>query len=519
MITPTMLVILDGFGYRKEKWGNAIAHAHLPFWRYLTAKYPTTLLKSAGSSVGLPDGFIGNSEVGHLTMGAGRIIPSILKQFHDAIDNESFFNNQILIRCFSKLALSGKSLHLMGLLSDAGVHSHMKHLFAYIKLAHKLKVKSILIHGFLDGRDVQPMSAEVYIKQLDDYLKHYPNCKLASLHGRYYAMDRDTNWDRIKVSYDLLTKTSDHIALDWQQALKQSYENNITDEFFIPKLLGVNGVVKQGDGIVCFNFRPDRSRELTQAFIDPLFTPFSNPLNTGNNRLDFFITTTRYKEEFKALKNDILFEHKAIANTLLDEIAQQKNSPPVFITAETEKYAHVTYFFRGMVDKQLPSEIRKIIPSIKAKNYTLNPEMSASSITNGLIRSLRTAPAFFYLVNYANADMVGHSGDFPATVKACEIIDQQLALLYHEVVDRLGGTLIITADHGNAEEKADHEGNSLTAHTKNPVPFLLVSKNSVGGVSAPFDKEVVYGLQHVAPTVLKQMNLTIPDSMNKNTIF
>lgn len=518
MPSPTMLVILDGFGYRSARDGNAIANAKMPFWSYLCGQYPSALLKASGQEVGLLPGFIGNSEVGHLTLGAGRVIPSVLKRFHDAIANKSIFGNKTLIENFKKLKTSGKALHLIGLLSDAGVHSHEDHLFALLKMAKDQGLDTIFIHAFLDGRDTPPKSASIYLQRLEDLCITLGTGTIASIQGRFYAMDRDHNWDRTQTSYQALCgKITPLAPISWQEALKKSYQNNITDEFVVPTILDPQGFIQSGDGVIFFNFRPDRAQQLTQAFINPDFGHFANKLNTGDS-LAFFITTTRYNQNFK---NPILFERETVAHTLLDEIAMQKQQAPVYIIAETEKYAHVTYFFRGMEDKQLASETRVLIPSIKTKNYIQHPEMSAPSITQSLIHSLRSKPAFFYLVNYANADMVGHSGNFAATIKACEILDQQLALLYHEVVDRLDGTLIITADHGNAEEKIDPAGNPLTAHTTNPVPFLIASKKKYKKIKTTkaFCQEPILGLAHGAPTILKVMGLSIPKAMEQETIF
>ncbi len=510
MHTPTMLVILDGFGHRNEKKGNAIALANMPFWHSLHSQYPSTQLSAAGSDVGLLDGFMGNSEVGHLTLGAGRIIPSPLKKIHDAINNGSLAHNTVLLERLAQLKKSGGVLHFMGLLSDAGVHSHQDHLHALLKIACDNGIASIFIHPFLDGRDTPPRSAATYLEQLQTECARLGRGAIASIQGRFYAMDRDNNLDRTQKSYDVLYGLiSQNSPTTWPEALAAAYSNNIDDEFVPPTLINPQGVIKPGDGVIFFNFRPDRARQLTQAFIG----------QNNNKPLAFFITAARYDQQFT---NDFLFEETQVEQTLLDEIARQTSTPPpVFIVAETEKYAHVTYFFRGMREIQLPQEQRTLAPSIKAKNYIEHPEMSAPTITSTLIRSLRSKPAYFYLVNYANADMVGHSGNLAATIKACECLDQQLALLYHEVVERLEGTLIITADHGNAEEKIDEQGNPLTAHTANSVPFVVASKKSrkKGGNASTFDKKPTQGLAHVAPTILALMGLTIPSVMEQKTIF
>lgn len=522
MHIPTMLIVLDGFGHSKKNEGNAIASSHMPFWHYLCANYPSALLHASGPDVGLLPGFVGNSEVGHMTLGSGRVTPSVLKRFHEEIDSGSFFKNKILTEKIISLKESGGALHLMGLLSDAGVHSHEYHLQAIIKLAHILGLSRVFIHVFLDGRDTLPTSAKLYLQRLDDYCSAWQCGSIATIQGRFYSMDRDNNWQRTQRAYQALIGYLVPQAATWQIALEQAYHTGTTDEFVPPYLINPDGIIRPGDGVVFFNFRPDRARQLTQAFIDPNFTHFENMLNTGNGRLAFFVTTTRYSQDFALFNNQILFKQDPITHTLLDQIAlQSSNPPPTYIIAETEKYAHVTYFFRGLDDKQLPSEMRVLIPSLKEKNYINHPEMSGPAITNALIRSLRTNPAFFYLVNYASPDMVGHSGNFKATVKACEIIDQQLALLYHEVVQRLNGTLIITADHGNAEEKIDAQGNQLTAHTSNPVPFIVIRKKSATKAHKPLilPEEPHFGLANAAPTILKLMGLPIPPEMEQETIF
>lgn len=513
-----MLIILDGFGFSKNSLGNAIFYAKMPVWRMFLDRYPSKLLNASGTAVGLLDGFIGNSEVGHKTIGAGRIIKSSLKKIHENIHDGSFFTNPILVNKFQQITDGGKSLHLMGLLSDGGVHSHEYQLHALIKLAHQIGLTKVYIHAFLDGRDVPPQSAQTYLERLDKVFSDIGCGKLASLHGRFYAMDRDNNWDRTKISYDVLTQSSQNVpAQFWKSALENSYTQNITDEFFYPTMLNPAGTIQPGDGVVFFNFRPDRARQLTESFINPSFNHF--PVKDLASNLTFFTTFTRYKAEFAQFNNDILYEEEQIDHTLLDEIASQKKSGNnrVFIIAETEKYAHVTYFFRGMIDKQLPNETRILIPSLKERNYIKHPEMAAQEITTHLIQSLQQNPAYFYLVNYANADMVGHTGNFDATVKACEILDAQIKKLYEEVVERLDGTLFITADHGNAEEQLDASGKPRTAHTQNPVPFVVIKKGITRLHSTTFKKNL--GLANIAATILQSMNLAIPAQMNSEAIF
>ncbi|MFA5075191.1 MAG: 2,3-bisphosphoglycerate-independent phosphoglycerate mutase [Candidatus Babeliales bacterium] len=525
--TPTMLLILDGFGYNKDTFGNAIKKANMPNWNKFLIEYPNTLIQASGEFVGLMPGFIGNSEVGHANIGCGRIVKTDLVKFNEVVEDGSLFQNKTLIHNFEKIKKLNKSLHLMGLLSDAGVHSYIKHLFALIKLAKNLNLKNVYVHAFLDGRDVSPKSAAKYLQELETVCDKN-NYKIASLHGRFYAMDRDENWDRTQKTYDTLCNFNIKelkAGSNWQQVLQESYNKNITDEFVEPVLLMKDGYIKESDGIIFFNFRPDRAMQLTESFINPSFDQFSvKNLNSTNDTLSFFITPVRYKKDFVNFNNDIFFEKENIKHTLLDEIAEQTHGKKVFVIAETEKYAHVTYFFRGLCEKQLPNEIRKLIPSIKVKNYVEYPEMSAEKITQEILYSLKNGPAYFYLVNYANPDMVGHSGNFDATVKACEFIDKQLGILYQKIVEDLDGTIFITGDHGKAESMIDEKtGEPITAHTNNPVIFMMINKKFKNGEDI-LKKPNLYinsklSLANIAPTILKYLGLNIPKNMLQETIF
>jgi len=518
---PCVLLIFDGFGYRKKIDGNAVALAHMPMWRWLQHNYPHTLLKAAGRSVGLPDGFMGNSEVGHITLGAGRPIMTTLCQFHDSIVDKTFFSNKLLLEKFTQLK-KGR-IHFLGLLSDAGVHSHEQHLYALLRLAKHTGIKNAFVHAFLDGRDVPPRSSAIYLKRLQNFFRTEQYGKLASIHGRFYAMDRNNNWDRIQKSYELLCGkglSGDEVNRSWHEVLDDCYRCDVTDEFIEPVLLNSQGVIQKGDGLFFFNFRPDRMRQLTKCFLDPSFNKFDTyGLTPVNETLSFVISTTQYDKEFEPFDNDVLFKPETIFNTLLDEISQQTNqrkNRKIFIIAETEKYAHVTYFFRGKVDVKLSNETRVLIPSLKVKTYAEHPDMSAHEITKQVVMSLQTDPAYFYLINYANCDMVGHSGNFDATVRACECLDKQLKILYEEVVETLGGTIFFTADHGNAEEMVE-AGKPKTAHTSNPVPFMIIGK-SFSGTYKTFDEktpEAKQGLSCVAPTILAHLGLTIPDVMDR----
>lgn len=500
-VFPTLLVILDGFGHREASDGNAIAHAHMPTLDYFKKAYPWTTLQASGAAVGLPDGSIGNSEVGHLTIGAGRIITSDLKKINTRISDQSFFENELLNKRLYELKARNKTLHLIGLLSDAGVHSHEEHLYALIKLATDIGLQKIIIHPFLDGRDTPPKSATRFLEHLEQKCHSFGRGIIGSLHGRFYAMDRDKNNTRTETCYTTLTEQQNTPFSSWQEAIKISYENDVTDEFFYPQQIIKNTYIKPSDGVIFFNFRPDRARQLTRCFLEDQVLP-----------LTFFITMTRYDETFT---NDVLFEQTLVGNTLLDEIAQQKPQYKLFTIAETEKYAHIAYFFRGMREITFPNEEQVLIPSIKTKDYVQHPEMSAQAITNAVLTSVRDNPAHFYLINYANADMVGHSGNFAATIKACEHLDLQLEELYNSVVREKKGTIFITADHGNAEEMIEPNGNSLTAHTTHPVPFLIVGNTYKNKTISEVTNKPPTGLSDIASLILKHLSITCSKKMTR----
>jgi len=495
---PTVLVILDGFGLSSQKRHNAIAHAHMPYMHYLLATYPHTELTASGYAVGLAQGFQGNSEVGHLTIGAGRVIPQIMTIWKNAIQDNSFFHNKTLTSCLSILRASNRTLHIIGLLSDAGIHSHEEQLYACIKAAALSGTAKIVIHAFLDGRDTPPQSTCTYLKQLNAHIILYPNVKLGSIHGRFYAMDRDNNWERTEKSYRVLTEHSITTAQPWAKVLERNYAHSITDEFIPPTQLEPDSIIKNGDGIIFCNIRPDRARQLTASFVQTHFTNFTiKPLI-----LTFFITPVEYA---KTLPTNHLFKRPIIANTLKD-IFEEYNTT-IFSIAETEKYAHVTYFFRGENEKAVHGESRVMIPSIPTQTYKNYPEMSAQLITNTVIKSLKTDPKNFYLINYANADMVGHSGDFDATVLAIECLDKQLKTLYDMIVIQMNGTLYITADHGKAEDMFDDTTNQpRTSHTCNSVPFIMINKQCErSAIKLPLTQ-----LSDIAPFILKNMGLPIP---------
>ncbi len=494
---PHVLIILDGFGYRHAHAYNAIYQAHPQhFLRWLT-EYPHTNIEASGIHVGLLPHMIGNSEVGHLTIGTGRRIKQPVAIITDNINDGSFFKNPLLNNRFDALVNTPHTLHFMGLLSDAGVHSYLYHLKALITLAARKGISNVVVHPFLDGRDVGPKTAAKYLTELEEALQDLPNGIIGTLHGRFYAMDRDNHWDRTEKSYRVLTEPGISQFENWREALIHSYDNGITDEFFEPITLNKDAAIQEGDAVVFFNFRADRARQLTRAFIEDHFAPFSTrPLN-----LSWMITFTSYHPDFPV---DVLLKKRTVNNTLFDVL--EVYNIPLFTIAETEKYAHVTYFFNGGREVIRQNETRILIPSKRHyATYAAVPEMSAPEITKAVLTALDHNTHRFYLINYANADMVGHSGDFDATVKAIKCLDEQLSLLYIQVKER-GGTLYITADHGNAEDMWDPKlDQPRTAHTTNKVPFLYIdAKNTVLQI-----KE----LSDIAPFILKKLGLPIPPEM------
>jgi len=557
---PFVLVILDGFGYADKKKYNAVTHANIPHITQWLKKYPHAFLKASGPAVGLPAGYIGNSEVGHLTIGAGRIIEQPLTLINKALENGSFFSNPVLREKLTQLAgnsaknnmgdsardTGNKShaLHIMGLLSDAGVHSHEKHLYGYIKAALECGVQNIVIHAFLDGRDVAPRSAEIYLNRLENYLgvlraEHgSAHIILGSVMGRFYALDRDNNWDRTCCAYQALTNNSQSEnnkaqSRKWQDVLAQQYARSVTDEYIEPTRLDPAGVIKPGDGVIFFNFRPDRARQLTRAFINP---------ECAGPKLSFFITPVSYFYNTSHNPNPItvLFPQEPIPNTLKEVISHA--GLKIFSIAETEKYAHVTYFLGGYHEAPFPGETQQIVPSLHVPSYAQSPTMSAQEITQTVLASLTTDPRDFYVINYANADMVGHSGDFQATVKAVACLDVQLAKLYTEIVEKKNGVLWITADHGKAEDMFDEKtGQPRTAHTANLVPFIEISRSkhkssqqaqaasdhahvcaqtssctrSDNGASETHAQLPMHGLADVAPHILSVMGIPVPEEMTK----
>lgn len=503
MNNPIALIILDGFGISEKKCSNAVFAAKKPHFDHWKEIFPHTSLQASGNAVGLPDHMQGNSEVGHLTIGAGRIIEQPLTSWLNAIKNKSFFKNTTLLNELDRLKKNGHSLHIMGLLSDAGIHCHEAFIYACIDAAVQTKIQKIVVHPFLDGRDTPPKSATHYLHTLSEHIKNMPGVIIGSMHGRFYAMDRDNNWNRTEKSYRILTQTYVYGSQSWEKILKDNYTRAITDEFIEPTQLAPNCTINNGDGIIFCNIRPDRARQLTASFVQPSFNHF----NTMVRDLTFFITPVKYDIH---VPTTALFQRPIINNTLKDVLAQQHKT--IFSIAETEKYAHITYFFRGENENSVPGEARVLIDSIKTESYKNYPRMAAQKITDAVIASLKTDPKDFYLINYANADMVGHSGDFDATVRAIDFLDKQLELLYDTVITHMNGTLFITADHGKAEDMFDETTHQpRTAHTINPVPFFILNKKyEYAHCTLP-----LHELADIAPFILKYMDLPIPKEMKK----
>lgn len=495
---PVVLAVLDGWGCSDRTHGNAIAAADIPHWNAFFDHYPWTMLEASGEDVGLPKGIMGNSEVGHMNLGSGRVVPQGVVVIDGDIASGEFGRNATLLQCLRHVAArSGATLHLMGLLSDGQVHSSIEHLFALIDAAVTANVP-FAVHCFLDGRDTPPRSARTYLEQLEEKLAAVGRQgAIASIMGRFYAMDRDKRMERTQLAYDALARgTAPHHAPDALSALRDAYQREENDEFVLPTIVGEARPVKNGDACIFFNFRPDRARQLTTAFNDGGYTDL------------IFATMTKYDEMYP---NAVLFGPRPQYDTF-GEIVSQAGMRQLRL-AETEKYAHVTYFFNGGREEQFPGEDRELIASDRSvPTYDLAPAMRAREITDFVVNAIDAGTYDVIIMNYANADMVGHTGKWEPTIESVQILDACLQRLSDAVL-RAGGLLAITADHGNAEEKIDKDGNPLTAHTTNPVPLLLVSK-TIQGTLAPGGK-----LGDVAPTLLSLMGLPVPKLMTGANLF
>ena len=466
MEKPLVLIIMDGFGIPRDLSKSAITPETTPNLSKLFATYPTTQLAASGAAVGLPEGQMGNSEVGHMNIGAGRVVYQDLPRITRSIEDGTFFETPALKNAMFKAKENGSALHLMGLLSDGGVHSHQDHLFALLTMAKKLDLKDVYVHAFLDGRDTAPTSGKAFIASCQAKMSEIGIGKIATLTGRYYAMDRDNRWERTKLAYDAMTSGTSTFEEDPIEAIEKSYSRGVFDEFVTPSICDKNGLVKPGDSVIFFNFRPDRARQLTRAFVDKDFTGFAREKALSD--LDF-VCMTQYDENLQNVA--VAFAPEAIKNTL-GEILSRNNLTQLRI-AETEKYAHVTFFFNGGVEEKFPGEDRILIPSPKVATYDLQPEMSAFELTKVAKEKITSQSYDVIILNFANCDMVGHTGNFEATRIAVKTVDSCVQELVDETL-KIGGCAIITADHGNAEQMLDDDGQPFTAHTTNLVPFCVV---------------------------------------------
>lgn len=515
-----VLIVLDGWGVAPPQLGNAPAQANLPTIKYIENYYPATLLHASGINVGLPWWEEGNSEVGHLTLGCGQVIYQYLPRIITAIQNGSFFQNPAFQETIDYVKKNNSRIHLMGLVSSGAIHSYIDHLYALLDLCKNNKIQNVFLHIFTDGRDAPQKEAAKFLQNLSERLLQKNLGKIATISGRCFAMDRDRKWDRIQKVYECLTEGKGKIAPDPVEYLKKSYQNGVTDEYIEPTVIDPQGIIKKGDAVIFFNFREDRARELTMAFTEENFEEFERKVkfNIGGEKPNLcFTTMTRY------LKNPnikVAFEPPKIENPLGKVISDAGFSQ--FRIAETEKYAHVTYFFNGLKEKPFKGEDRLIIPSIGGPHYDKNPEMQAPAITDQLIEKIKTEKYQFILANFANADMVGHTGNLKAAIKAAEVIDECLKRLMEAVKDKY--ILIITADHGNFEAMiSPTTGEILGEHSANPVPFYLIDDSlksfSPKNKTSSFTSEAGGFLFDVAPTVLEYLELPPPEEMTGTSLL
>jgi len=509
MPNPLLLMILDGWGMNPHRENNAVAMARTPNMTRLCGGYPCTRLDASGMAVGLPAGQMGNSEVGHLNIGAGRIVYQDLTRITKAIEDGSFYSNPVLLDCISRTRAAGGRLHLSGLLSDGGVHSHNTHLNALLELAKKEGIRDVLVHCLLDGRDTPPKSGAGYLAQLEAEMQGIGIGRIATVMGRYYAMDRDKRWDRVEKAYDTMVLGEGNVFASAQQAIEQSYLDGVTDEFVLPSVI-VNGgkpvgEMKDGDGFIFFNFRSDRAREITRAFTDPAFDGFARK---SFPKLSCYTCMTVYDETFSLPAAFGPEELKKI----LGEVVAGAGLKQLRI-AETEKYAHVTFFFNGGNEVPFPGEDRVLIPSPReVATYDEKPEMSARLVTGELLRLLDEDKYDFIVLNFANADMVGHTGILPAAVKAIETVDECVGKIVAKILEKKGRA-IITADHGNSETMVDENGEPHTAHTTNTVPIILVDDSRK-------DAALHHGiLADIAPTVLELLGIPQPAEMTGKSLL
>ena len=502
MKKPLVLMILDGFGIAPDE-GNAIVAAKTPNLDQILKENPVTQIGASGMDVGLPDGQMGNSEVGHTNIGAGRIVYQELTRITKSAQDGDMDKNEALVHAMTSARENGKALHFMGLLSDGGVHSHNSHLYALLEMAKRMELTKVYVHCFLDGRDVPPSSGKAYVEELQEKLQEIGVGKVATVMGRYYAMDRDNRWERVEKAYAAMVYGEGEHAPCPVCAVQNSYDKEVTDEFVVPVVCDGAAPISEGDSVIFYNFRPDRAREITRTLVDPDFTGFERkkgffPLN--------YVCMTQYDATMPNV--EVAYKPESLENTFGEYLS--KNGLTQLRIAETEKYAHVTFFFNGGVEKQYPGEDRILVKSPAVATYDLQPEMSAYEVTDKMVEAVRSGKYDALILNFANCDMVGHTGVFEAAVKAVEAVDTCVGRVV-EAVKEMGGCVLLTADHGNADKMVDADGTPFTAHTTNPVPFCVINhpcELRKGGV-----------LADIAPTMLKVLGLPQPKEMTGESII
>ena len=504
MKKPLALIIMDGFGIA-PKYGNAIDYARTPHLDQLFFQNPVTMIGASGLDVGLPHGQMGNSEVGHTNMGAGRIVYQELTRITKSIEDGDFFENEAMNKAIDNCKANDSSLHLFGLLSPGGVHSHNTHLYGILELAKRKGLSKVYIHAFLDGRDVPPSSAKEYVAEAVEKCAEIGAGKIATISGRYYAMDRDNRWERVEKAYAAIVYGEGVQETDPVQAVQNSYDNGVTDEFMLPAVIAGGDTVKANDSVIFYNFRPDRAREITRTFVDDDFNGFER----RNGRFPVtYVCMTQYDATMPNV--DVAFKPQKLVNTLGEYLSD--NGLTQLRIAETEKYAHVTFFFNGGVEKQYEGEDRILVKSPAVATYDMQPHMSAYEVTEKCVDAIKSGKYDVIILNFANCDMVGHTGVFDAAVKAVEAVDWGVKKVTDAIAE-MGGVTCITADHGNADRMIDRDGTPFTAHTTNPVPFCVVGYDEC--------KELRAGgvLADIAPTMLDIMGLPQPEEMTGKSMI
>ena len=507
----TMLMILDGFGDNPRFDGNGVKLANIPNIKKIWAEYPTTKIAASELAVGLPEGQMGNSEVGHTNIGAGRVIYQELTRITKSIQDGDFFTNEELVAAFENCKRNNSKLHILGLLSDGGVHSHQEHLYGLLEMAKRMDFKDVFVHCFLDGRDTAPQSAKGYVETLENKMQELGVGKIATLSGRFYAMDRDKRWERVEKAYCALVRGEGNKNTSSVDAVQKSYDEGVTDEFVVPTVIEENGApratISNNDSVIFFNFRPDRAREITRTIVDKDFSDFAT------EKLDLtFVCFTNYDETMPNVK--IAFKKEAIVNTYGEVIS--KNGGKQLRIAETEKYAHVTFFFNGGEEKQYEGEDRILVPSPKVETYDMQPEMSAYQVCGKVVDAIYSGNYNTIILNFANPDMVGHTGSLEAVIKALEAVDTCVGKVLKAIKD-VKGNLLITADHGNCEVMVNYEtGKPHTAHTTNLVPLSVVTEK---GMDIKLKPEGVGRLCDLAPTMLELLDIEQPAEMTGESLI